>query len=144
MFTYQALSPQHIRVVRVLPSTSADQDLVCEFHDRELSQSGPEYAALSYVWGDPKFDKRIMIDRQEFFITESLDYAMRVFRATCNLAPDALDLIWIDQICIDQQDVQERNEQVAMMSQIYTNAKVVFVSLGNNEFNGGEKGLHLM
>jgi hypothetical protein len=55
------------------------------------------------------------------------------------------EAIWIDSICIDQQCVRERGEQVRRMGSIYTGAREVLVWLGKQsvvpdaQVNGGEE-----
>ncbi|OGM48238.1 hypothetical protein ABOM_002181 [Aspergillus bombycis] len=46
------------------------------------------------------------------------------------LAPIDNQQFWIDAICINQDDIAERNAQVAIMSMIYTKSSGVFVWLG--------------
>ncbi|KAL2050977.1 hypothetical protein ABVK25_008723 [Lepraria finkii] len=43
----------------------------------------------------------------------------------------SFDCLWIDFLCIDQTDVRERNEQVQKMRQIYSNARMVPIWLGD-------------
>jgi hypothetical protein len=47
----------------------------------------------------------------------------------------ARPLIWIDSLCINQDDVAERNHQVALMSAIYSKAMTVTVWLGRSNEN---------
>jgi len=55
-------------------------------------------------------------------VTTSLEIALRNIRR-----PDHAIIIWIDAICINQQDIKERNHQVAMMRDIYSKAAAVRV-----------------
>lgn len=63
------------------------------------------YNALSYTWGPPKMDCRILIDGHPFFVTQNLDSALRQMRKTANKASSGArdtsnqTLWWIDQIC---------------------------------------------
>jgi hypothetical protein len=41
--------------------------------------------------------------------------------------------IWIDQVCIQQEIVEERNHQVSMMAKIYRNAEEVITWLSDKE-----------
>ncbi|KAM5526194.1 heterokaryon incompatibility protein [Fusarium oxysporum f. sp. phaseoli] len=87
--------------------------------------AAPKYEALSYVWGPLNRTKSITCNGQDFNITDSLDTALRRLRLTGKPRH-----IWIDQICIDQDSVVERSEQVSIMRHIYSNAEMVNAWLG--------------
>jgi hypothetical protein len=96
---------------------------------KEYCQSDvPRYESLSYVWGSDDKTANIFIDEEgaAIPITQSLYSALLNVR-------DASEerVIWIDQICIDQCNVRERNEQVQQMGSIYENAERDIVWLGN-------------
>lgn len=112
-----------IRVLELLPGTPGDP-LAANLWEINLDD-GPEFNALSYCWGEPIFNKLLQCNGQAFCITES------VFDALQNLRNSKQPLcIWIDQICINQQDVSERNHQVQLMTRIYSNASIVIVWVG--------------
>ena len=83
------------------------------------------YTALSYVWGDPAVTKLITCNGKSLSITENLSLALRHVRRT-----DVAVMLWIDQICINQQDLQEKSQQVILMSRIYQRAWSTLVWLG--------------
>ncbi|OBR05707.1 heterokaryon incompatibility protein [Colletotrichum higginsianum IMI 349063] len=85
----------------------------------------PTFAALSYVWGDPSQREYIYISGQEVSVTKSLFDALRHFRL-----PDQELLIWADALCINQDDLEERAEQVQLMREIYSRSTSVMVWLG--------------
>jgi hypothetical protein len=99
----------------------------------------PEYKALSYTWGpsvaaasrevDP--DKRwpIKIDRSICFVRENLYDCLSHF----SLNSEWQGNFWIDAICINQANNDERNKQVNMMAQIYQSACVVVMWLGRED-----------
>jgi len=85
----------------------------------------PSYEALSYVWGSEANRQNVLIDG-------------RHLSATANLA-EALDhlyygdrprRLWVDAICINQNDIPERNQQVQNMTEIYARARNVVVWIG--------------
>ncbi|KAJ4232147.1 hypothetical protein NW759_002535 [Fusarium solani] len=85
----------------------------------------PDYVALSYVWGAPSpADPLIDIDGHPFQVRESL------FQAIKALVSDTKVRIWIDQICINQNDNTEKEHQVQLMSKIYSQARLVVGWLG--------------
>ena len=87
--------------------------------------NAPPYEALSYVWGSPHRTESMECNGQNFPITESLDAALRHNRSSCSPR-----LFWIDQICINQSDLDERRQQVTIMREIYADAKMVTAWLG--------------
>jgi hypothetical protein len=83
------------------------------------------YAALSYTWGSPGDTRQIILDGHSFTVRKNLyDFLQR--SESRNGVP-----LWIDAICINQDDVEERNSQVSMMADIYEQAGHVYVWLGN-------------
>lgn len=85
----------------------------------------PTYEALSYAWGGP--------DKSEVFHLPD-----GILRITSNLAAGLKELrhsdtsreIWIDAVCINQEDNSEKAKQVPLMATIYREAKCVLVWLG--------------
>jgi hypothetical protein len=121
--TYHPLEKESIRLLRVYPDDDFDADIICDIRHVNLHDK-PNYAALSYTWGPPAYDRAILVNNFYFEITSNLDFALRTFRKT------KWQMIWVDQICINQQDITERSEQVSLMWQIYSKALCVFISLG--------------
>jgi hypothetical protein len=86
------------------------------------------YAALSYEWGPPSPVQIIRVNGIEFHTQPNLHSFLRQLR---NQLRDELPLVlWADAICIDQHSMIERNHQVTMMQQIYSEANEVLVWLG--------------
>ena len=93
----------------------------------------PKYDALSYTWGSPKDPVTAYIPdcdvsqhhRMKFPIGQNLACALRHLRH-----PDRPRSIWIDAICINQNDIEERNAQVKRMGLIYSLAQQVVIWLG--------------
>ncbi|MCJ1477094.1 hypothetical protein MMC13_005765 [Lambiella insularis] len=94
-----------------------------------LNPSGPKYNALSYNWGSPNKTGHIILNGHLFSVTKNLEIALRQFRQiAANTVPHTK--WWIDAICINQDDVLERNSQVSLMCQIYKKADHVSIWLG--------------
>lgn len=89
-----------------------------------------EYAALSYTWGGQKASCTITIDGATLNITPNLAAALK-----CKSISDLSIPIWADAICINQQDIEERNRQVLRMRQIYSQAWWTYVWLGEEANN---------
>ena len=85
----------------------------------------PPYEALSYVWGDAANNGHIKCAGKDLPVTPNLTAAL------CRLRLTSVNrLLWIDQLCINQNDLQERGKQVNMMRSIYKTAETVLVWLG--------------
>ncbi|KAF4544522.1 Heterokaryon incompatibility protein [Lasiodiplodia theobromae] len=83
------------------------------------------YTALSYTWGTGRPDATIVCDGQPLGITISLETALRHFRRK-----DHAIVMWIDQICIDQKNGKEKEQQIPLMSRIYSHALNTAIWLG--------------
>lgn len=83
------------------------------------------YEGLSYVWGDLQEWRLIQVNGCPFQVTLNLENAQRYLRL-CSLTR----VLWIDAICINQRDENEKAHQVRRMRQNYSNATRVLVWLG--------------
>jgi hypothetical protein len=98
----------------------------CEIiHVSSLPESQPSYEALSYVWGDANNTTAITVDGRIYQVTINLECALRYLRLL-----DTKRLLWIDAICINQQDEREKETQVRAMAAIYKQSAMVLVWLG--------------
>ncbi|RYP14370.1 hypothetical protein DL765_006415 [Monosporascus sp. GIB2] len=93
----------------------------------------PSYETLSYAWGSTDNPKPIIVDgaandANTIFVTQNLDVALRHLRLTGESRT-----LWIDAICIDQNNVAERGHQVSKMTNIYARASQVLIWLGPEE-----------
>jgi hypothetical protein len=85
----------------------------------------PGYRCLSYTWGQPCKGREILVNGCNFRVRDNLfeflDTARRLFPTTS---------LWIDAICIDQNNLDERGHQVEHMGHIYECATEVLIWLG--------------
>ncbi|KAK1752662.1 heterokaryon incompatibility protein-domain-containing protein [Echria macrotheca] len=117
---------QEIRTVILLPSTDPDAQIHCTFKRHRFVNVAPSsYSALSYVWGDRSQTRTIFLNGTPLPITKNLFAALRQLRR----GEEPLEL-WVDALCINQDDIQERNNQVRMMGDIYKRATEVLMWLG--------------
>lgn len=105
---------------------NGDRDEVCAELVCKTFASKPVYECLSYTWGDQAADKRITINGQQFKVRKNLFNALR------RLRQEKPRTLWVDAICINQADVEERNAQVSLMAFIYGRATRVLVWLGQS------------
>lgn len=125
-FTYSPLSSGDIRLIIVLPSPDATATVECVLCHESLERQ-PSYEALSYVWGNTSNTRLIKVNGQDFNVTENLEIALRTLRHTTH---GRFRVLWVDAICINQNNVDERNEQVKRMGNVYSSAQQVCVWLG--------------
>lgn len=97
-------------------------------------QSAPTYDALSYVWGDQSRKTTISLNGMPFGIAANLYWALRRTRDRHETR-----VIWADAICINQLDLQERSQQVAMMGSIFSNARRVLICMGDPPNHGEDE-----
>ncbi|EWZ84879.1 hypothetical protein FOCG_08068 [Fusarium oxysporum f. sp. radicis-lycopersici 26381] len=112
---------QEIRLLRLLPPDDKDENIHCTLSHAVLNtpSGNPAYEALSYVWGEPDFSEPIILNDHTFFITPSLKYILSCLKQRC----DQQRVLWVDAICINQSDVEERGHQVTLMREIYSNCQ---------------------
>jgi len=138
-YQYQSLQPAEIRLVKILPETMSK--LRCEITHTSL-QSLPEYTAISvshchslatstnielakYAWGDGIDTTSLIVEGAAIPVAVSLYDALRAVRRK---KEDIF--VWVDALCIDQQNRDERATQVRLMGQIYSGAVSVAIWIG--------------
>jgi len=95
------------------------------------------YEALSYAWGDPQDTLPIILDSIRRYVTVNLEIALRRLRFK-----HSSRVIWVDALCINQNDIREREGQVRRMRDIYKSSSRTLVWLGEPPPNfGGEGGI---
>ncbi|KAF2034251.1 hypothetical protein EK21DRAFT_97703 [Setomelanomma holmii] len=127
-FSHEALPPRHIRIFEVQPGDSSDV-----FRGRFILasiDSEVECDALSYMWGAPAPVDKIIVAGAAIPLASNLATALRHIR-NCK-EPEPLK-IWIDAICINQDDSVERGHQVAMMRLVYSKARCVRIWINEPE-----------
>lgn len=129
--TYRPLGQGEIRFLRL----KSRNELAFEFVYGNLDSS-QSYSALSYTWGAPVFPCHITIGGHRVSITENLYDALKVL---VNILIDNKEhflqknLLWVDAVCVNQRDLDERSIHVRMMKNLYENAEKIFVWLGKLE-----------
>lgn len=135
-FNYNRLGPRQVRLVYL----QADHQAATPLHVRLMTvdfDDAPPFVALSYVWGGYDTPATIICDETPRRVTSSLAEALRLIRASRICADAANESqhkpIWIDAICINQDDSHERAEQVTLMGEVFAKAHAVLMSLGGDE-----------
>lgn len=110
-----------------------------EFGVTNLSSAGP-YIAISYEWGSDQIVSTIELDDgYQIGLTESaaeiIKYVLEKRRRK--------EWVWMDAICIDQNNEVEKRHQVALMGKIYSSASQVLACIGPH-FKGGDEALKFL
>lgn len=112
------------RLLRLLKGDKVEVE--CEiFHSLIPEHNEIPYEALSYTWGSSELLECIKLNGKKLWITENLHSALQCLRYH-----EKDRLLWIDAICIDQFNLEERSGQVQKMGMIYGLAKRVIFWLG--------------
>ncbi|KAJ4406180.1 hypothetical protein N0V82_010181 [Gnomoniopsis sp. IMI 355080] len=130
----------YIRILILLQGTETEP-LECSLEKcllDDASHHEREYEALSYCWGLPDRNASLNCSGSSLKITETMDVVLRVLRYS-----DKPRRLWIDQLCINQDDDEEKSQQVRSMRQIYSSAKRTLVWLGPDEQQQGPTVLNL-
>ena len=148
---YTTLGPGEIRLVTIFPGSGFDE-LLLWLSIVKLEETTDPYEALSYAWGQKNPSERIGCS---YSLTDTVELsagddrridlyplkATHCVKVTPNLKEALLRLrvvdgfrtLWIDSICINQEDSQEKSEQVSLMAKIYSGAENVLVWLGDED-----------
>lgn len=138
-YAYIPLPDQdHIRLATIYPGEYNDEIVISLHASPFHEKSPPIYEALSYAWGSGKGTKQILVDPESsdprnrsltrLKISNNLTVALRHLRHR-----DDPRIVWIDAICINQQDNVEKGPQVSKMGEIFRLATRVIAWLGPEE-----------
>lgn len=112
-----------LRLLQLLPGQGADA-IKCTLYLVSRNDR-PLYSALSYAWENHSFVAPITVNDQEWFVTENL------YLALLNLRNERSPLtLWVDAICIDQKNEEEKSWHVQQMRDTFREAEQVIVWLG--------------
>ncbi|KAF2256101.1 HET-domain-containing protein, partial [Trematosphaeria pertusa] len=139
-YQYRALAhPSHIRILVLFPASNYELSLEAWLiHvDREdilRGRTEPScYEAISYCWGDAIFSHSLTCDdRTTLPITRNVDIMLRHLRKRHEPR-----YLWVDAICLNQEDAAEKDTQVRLMGEIYQEATKVCIWLGESKETDG-------
>lgn len=141
-YTYEAIEPGWIRILDLLNKPGDNEPLQCQLRQVRIPQakvrnSDNDYNALSYVWGRNRQRFEMQVRPGNGFgsstttgkipLTKSLYNALRDLRDCEDIQPKTF---WIDQICINQSNDEEKTQQVAQMAKVFQYATSVWTYLG--------------
>ncbi|KAE9365706.1 hypothetical protein N431DRAFT_287711, partial [Stipitochalara longipes BDJ] len=87
----------------------------------------PKYMALSYTWGSNEKTGTTLVNGKSFSVTKNLGHALG---SVFPLLEEHDMYLWVDAICINQEDLDEKAIQIGLMKLIYDNASEVVAWLG--------------
>jgi hypothetical protein len=136
LYTRRLNSQGEIRLLRLLPrSSSPETPLVqveknipinCDLYPISFQEAKNQgYEALSYTWGNEEERPSILVNGTEVPVTINLHVALEHLRRETSEV-----VLWVDALCINQTDNDEKSGQLNMMTEIYACAKNTRVWLG--------------
>lgn len=130
-YAYEPLRAGDIRLLHLLEQDDATRATNPNNTSIEIvalpMEHAPPYECVSYAWETKSRDLRIpLLDDTSVPITPSLLTAMPSL-----IHASKTGYLWVDQLCIDQDNEAERSQQVAKMGAIYENAERMLVWLGD-------------
>jgi hypothetical protein len=149
-YTYTPIAPNQIRLLHLHPAVKKSDTIVCTLKEANLDDPELRYEALSYTWGYEEPTQEILIQQgaqeirnqpgprslkslghamhKRLCIRPNLDDALRYLRDYSD--DQHTEVLWVDAICINQTDEDEKSIQVAKMAGIYRHAEGIFIWLG--------------
>jgi len=129
-YQYTMLIPDSgtIRLMTLLPGAFDDDIRITLKTSLLATWYKPTYEALSYTWGSPQNPVSIFVGASgdaTLLVTQDLATALRYLREL-----DGERVLWIDAVCVNQHDLEERGRQVQRMADIYIMAARVVLWLG--------------
>ncbi|TKX24571.1 hypothetical protein C1H76_3180 [Elsinoe australis] len=126
---YRLLIPDKgFRILILAPSHDFNADIQCDLLHVDLDEDYPPFQALSYVWGQSTDTRPVRVGGKTFNATLNLESALRHLRL-----PGTARHLWVDAICIDQQNNAEKSNHISYMSKVYTHCKSDILWLGTED-----------
>jgi len=123
---YEPLETGWFRLLHLKPSAEEGSEIHCDLVPYAVD-SAPPYYSLSYTWGPDDNLRWIEIKGKPTGIRSNLWSALNRFRK-----PQEEICMWVDALCINQESIPERNQQIAIMSRFYAESQETLVWLGDS------------
>ncbi|KAM0168684.1 hypothetical protein ACHAPF_010749 [Botrytis cinerea] len=127
-YSTNPLDSDSIRLLGLMPDKDLTSPIHCRLHNYSLRESDRGfhlYEALSYVWGSPDKPNFVFINEYSLPVTANLHTALLHLRDR-----NFERIIWVDSICINQEDNTEKSHQIQLMAKIFGLANRIIVYLG--------------
>ncbi|KAF2165767.1 hypothetical protein M409DRAFT_24053 [Zasmidium cellare ATCC 36951] len=139
----------HVSTLKIHKNGARQPESIGELGDSSCGSKSPDdalaYSAVSYTWGNNPETAPMVINGHLVQVPANTEIALRglltqILRTTHRekhateptSGDQRLPLLWIDALCIDQENLTEKSQQVAMMGEIYSRADEVLVWLGDD------------
>ncbi len=125
-FPYSRLQAGEIRIVMLLPGHS-EATVQCKLLVRSINAS-EDYESLSYVWNRHKHMESINVNDQSIEVDSNLACALKDLRYF-----DRPRSLWVESLCVNQEDIEERNNHVSLLASIMARASSACIWLGKGD-----------
>ncbi|KAF2825887.1 HET-domain-containing protein, partial [Ophiobolus disseminans] len=115
----------HIRLLQIIAG-SFRQEIVCDLSIWPLN-TAPSYIAISYTWDNPTPTLDMTVTKRRMVGRLNSQYALQ---QAFNQTKGRQQYLWLDAICIDQNNDREKGHQVALMGELYKRAAQVLACVG--------------
>lgn len=119
-YRYRPLLPHHIRLLSC--STGSEEPHIIHTN----LNTAPSYTSVSYSWNDQQRDHDLHVDSHTLKVIENLRIGLSYM-----IKQASTQFLWVDEICIDQENEEERAVQIPLMEEIYTRCQECLVWLGD-------------
>ena len=117
----------HIRILALKPSSTLTNAPLAASLFTFPFEEAPAFEAMSYTWGAPDNPGSIRIGSRSYAVRRSLyEFLFKIRRK------DQVRLLWVDGLCIDQDDLDEKTSQVKDMGLIFARADTVLAWVGEH------------
>jgi hypothetical protein len=120
-YGYKPISENNFRILTIL---SVKPELSTSLREHSMLDP-PDYCALSYAWTHEPLTASINCDGKMLPVTPDLFEALQ-----CISTVSGCQSLWVDAICINQLDQDEKSHHVFNMHRIYRKAVEVYIWLG--------------
>lgn len=128
LFPALAITNSYIRLLRIELASGSRLDsecLQCTSRAFRFPDAVPPYEALSWTWGDPKQTDVLVLNGFQHRVSSNLTGFLKRYRHQ-----RVQRYLWIDALCINQNDKQEKQEQIQIMHRIYAASTKFTIWLG--------------
>lgn len=133
-YEYQPLPAEDwTRILELCPGSGP---LACTLQCKSIKDATLSFEALSYVWGSDAHTNTSDIECNGRKLSIGANLGRALMRIRHNTEPRAL---WIDAVCINQKDNDEKSRQVKRMGEIYASAQRVLIWMGEDQAGEAEE-----
>lgn len=137
-FQYTALADETSKRLLSLRPQKRDGLIQVDTWETKTTDNTP-YRCLSYTWGAPEITNTVLLNGRPMGVRRNLHEFLDMVVQRLSIDPSWLGAgaIWIDALCINQNDDVEKSTHVQHMGSIYEHAEEVLIWLGNSSAIGG-------